>query len=166
MNFFNEQIKVILKNDPSITSKLEALTHPSIKAMFYYKIANILYRHRMHTLARLISNHAKKVTGIEIHPGAKLCNDLFIDHGSGVVIGETSVVGHNVVIFHGVTLGGRGKSRGKRHPTIKDNVLIGTGAKILGNIVIGNNVLVGANAVVLKSVEDNNTVVGVPGHMV
>ena len=163
MYFFKEQINAIRKNDPSINSKLEALFHPSFKAMFYYKISHFLYSKNHRILARIISNHAKKVTGIEIHPGAKISNDLFIDHGSGVVIGETAIIYKRVVIFHGVTLGGISFDKVKRHPTIMNDVLIGTGAKILGNIKIGNNVKIGANAVVLKSVEDNKTVVGIPG---
>ena len=161
-SFIKEQIRTIKKNDPAIKSTLEVLLYPSFKAQIYHKVSSYFYRHNLFFLARLISEHAKRKTGIEIHPGAKLGNGVFIDHGFGVVIGETAVVGNNVVIFHGVTLGGTGKEKGKRHPTVKDNAFIGSGAKILGNIIIGRNVKIGANAVVLKNVKANSTVVGVP----
>lgn len=166
MSFVKEQINSIMKNDPSINSKLEAIFHPSFKAMLYYKISNTLYRNKHKIIARIISNHAKKVTGIEIHPGATIENDLFIDHGSGVVIGETAVIKKRVIIYHGVTLGGVVFSKEKRHPTILNDVLIGAGAKVLGNIIIGNNVKIGANAVVLNDVEDNKTVIGIPGKVI
>ena len=117
-------------------------------------------------LARYISEKAKRKTGIEIHPGATIGKGLFIDHGTGVVIGETAIIGNNVTLFHGVTLGGTGKEKGKRHPTIGNNVFIGSGAKILGNIIIGDNVKIGANAVILKNVPSNVTIVGVPGKIV
>ena len=155
-----------MKNDPSINSKFEVFLYPSFKALLYYKIAHYFYLKNHKLIARYISEKAKRKTGIEIHPGAKISDDLFIDHGTGVVIGETAVIGHNVILFHGVTLGGTGKQKGKRHPTVKNNVFIGSGAKILGNITIGNNVKIGANAVVLKDVIDNTTVVGIPAKIV
>lgn len=166
LRFIKSQIKVIKENDPAIKSTLEALLYPSLKVQIYHKISSFFYKHKLYFIARLISEHAKRKTGIEIHPGAVLGSGVFIDHGFGVVIGETAVVGKNVIILHGVTLGGTGKEKGKRHPTICDNVFIGSGAKILGNIVIGKNVKVGANAVVLKDVKENSTVVGVPGIIV
>ena len=166
MKFIKELIESIKKNDPAITSTLEALLYPSFKAQLYYKIAHFFYTRNHFFKARYISEKAKRKTGIEIHPGATIGKSLFIDHGFGVVIGETAVIGDNVVMFHGVTLGGTGKEKGKRHPTIGNNVFIGSGAKILGNIVIGDNVKIGANAVVLKDVKANTTVVGIPGKIV
>lgn len=161
--FIKEQIKTIKKNDPAIHSILEVFLYPSFKAQFYHKISHFLYRKKLFFLARWICEHAKRKTGIEIHPGAKIGKNLFIDHGTGVVIGETTIIGNNVIMFHGVTLGGIGNNKGKRHPTIKDNVYIGCGAKILGNITIGENVKIGANSVVLKDVNANSTIVGIPG---
>lgn len=161
MNFFKTQIRRIKECDSSIHSTLETLIHPSFVLMFNYKISHFLYKHKLYYLARLVCLYAKLLTGAEIHPGALIDNSLFIDHGCGVVIGETSKIGANVIIYHGVTLGSRRVTTGVRHPTIKDNVLIGCGAKILGNIVIGENVLIGANATVLRDVPDNETAVGV-----
>ena len=137
--------------------------YPSFKIMIYYKIAHYLYLKKHYIMARYISEKGKRITGIEIHPGAIIGSNLFIDHGVGVVIGETAIIGDNVTMFHGVTLGGTGKDKGKRHPTIGNNVFIGSGAKILGNITIGDNVKIGANAVVLKDIDANSTVVGIPG---
>ncbi len=130
-----------------------------------YRIAHKLWQWKLPFFPRAISQLAKFLTGIEIHPGATIGKGLFIDHGSGVVVGETSIVGNNVTLFQGVTLGGTGKETGKRHPTVGDNVVIGTGAKVLGNITIGNNAYIGANAVVIRNVPPNSTVVGVPGHI-
>lgn len=167
LEFIKEQIYTIKKNDPAIKSTLEVFLYPSFKVQIYHKISNFFYKHKMYFIARMISEFAKKRTGIEIHPGATIGKGLFIDHGIGVVIGETAIIGDNVTMFHGVTLGGTGKEKTiKRHPTIKDNAFIGSGAKILGNITIGENCKVGANAVVLKDVEDNRTVVGIPGYVV
>ena len=166
MGYIKEQIKIIKERDPAIESTIEVLLYPSFKALFYYKIAHYFYKKKKYLIARYISEKAKRKTGIEIHPGATIGKGLFIDHGTGVVIGETAVIGDNVTMFHGVTLGGTGKEKGKRHPTIGNNVFIGCGAKLLGNITIGDNVKVGANAVVLKDVESNTTVVGVPGVIV
>ncbi len=165
MSFIKEQIKTIRKNDPALTSTLEVFLYPCFKALLYYKISHYFYKKKHFFIARYISEKAKRKTGIEIHPGAIIGKNLFIDHGTGVVIGETAIIGNNVTMFHGVTLGGTGKQKGKRHPTIGNNVLIGCGAKILGNITIGNNAKIGANAVVLKDVPENVTVVGIPGRI-
>ena len=161
MNFIKEQIKLIRSRDPAIKSNLEVLLYPSFKAMFYYKISHFLYVNKKYFLARYISEKAKRKTGIEIHPGATIGKGLFIDHGVGVVIGETAIIGNNVTIYHGVTLGGVKNLNKKRHPTIGNNVMIGCGAKILGDITIGNNVKIGANSIILHDVEDNCTKVGV-----
>ena len=139
---------------------------PTFKALLYYKISHYFYIKKHFLIARYISEKAKRKTGIEIHPGATIGKRLFIDHGTGVVIGETAIVGNDVTLFHGVTLGGTGKEKGKRHPTIGNNVFIGSGAKVLGNIVVGNNVKIGANAVILTDVPSNVTIVGVPGKIV
>lgn len=163
IKYIKNQIKLIKSRDSAINSVFEAFMYPSFKIMIYYKIAHYLYLRKHYLLARFFSERGKKKTGIEIHPGACIGKNLFIDHGVGVVIGETAIIGDNVIIFHGVTLGGTGKDKGKRHPTIGNNVIIGSGAKILGNITIGNNVKIGANAVILKDVMDNSTVVGIPG---
>ena len=161
MNFIKEQIQLIRSRDPAIKSNLEVLLYPSFKAMFYYKISHFLYVNKKYFLARYISEKAKRKTGIEIHPGATIGKGLFIDHGVGVVIGETAIIGNNVTIYHGVTLGGVKNINKKRHPTIGNNVMIGCGAKILGDITIGNNVKIGANSIILHDVEDNCTKVGV-----
>ncbi len=166
MSFLKDQIKTIKERDPAISSTLEVFLYPSFKAQLYYKISNYFYRKKHILIARYISEKAKRKTGIEIHPGATIGKDLFIDHGTGVVIGETAIIGDNVTLFHGVTLGGTGKEKGKRHPTVEDNVFIGSGAKILGNIIIGENSKIGANAVILEAVPPNTTVVGIPGKIV
>lgn len=161
--FIKEQINTIKKNDPALKSILEVFLYPSFRVQVYHKISKYFYNHKFFFIARLISEFAKRRTGIEIHPGALIGRGLFIDHGFGVVIGETAIIGNDVVMFHGVTLGGRGNEKTKkRHPTICDNVFIGSGAKMLGNITIGENSKVGANAVVLKDVPSNTTVVGIP----
>ena len=166
MNFVKEQIKAIKRNDPAISCALEVLLYPCFKAWIYYKISHYFYVKKHFFIARYISEKAKRKTGIEIHPGAIIGKGLFIDHGTGVVIGETAIIGDNVTMFHGVTLGGTGKQKGKRHPTIGNNVFIGCGAKILGNITIGDYSKIGANAVILKDVPANSTVVGIPGRIV
>lgn len=166
MNFIKEQIYIIKKNDPTIHSILEVFLYPSFKAQLYHKISKYFYNKKHFLIARYISEKAKRKTGIEIHPGAVIGKNLFIDHGIGVVIGETAIIGDNVTMFHGVTLGGTGKEKGKRHPTIGNNVFIGSGAKILGNIKINDNVKIGANAVILKDIKANTTVVGIPGKIV
>ena len=145
-------------------AKYEALLTPGFRAQLYYKVSHYFYKKKRFFLARFICEFAKRRTGIEIHPGAKIGRRLFIDHGIGVVIGETTTILDDVIIFHGVTLGGTGKENGKRHPTIMNNVVIGAGAFVLGNIVIGNNVKIGANSVVLKDVLPNSTVVGIPAN--
>lgn len=164
--YVKEQIKLIRKNDPAINSNLEVFLYPCFKVLIYYKIAHFFYIRKHYFIARFLSERAKRKTGIEIHPGAVIGKNLFIDHGTGIVIGETTIIKDNVTIYHGVTLGGRGLDKGKRHPTIGNNVIIGCGAKILGNINIGDNVKIGANAVVLKDVIDNATIVGIPGKIV
>ena len=164
--YIKEQIKLIRKNDPAINSNLEAFLYPCFKVLIYYKIAHFFYIRKYYFIARFLSERAKRKTGIEIHPGATIGKNLFIDHGTGIVIGETTIIKDNVTIYHGVTLGGRGKDKGKRHPTIGNNVIIGCGAKILGNINIDDNVKIGANAVVLKDVKNNSTVVGIPGKII
>jgi serine O-acetyltransferase len=161
-------IDAAMQNDPAARSRLEVyLTYSGIKALIAYRRANFFYRHNMKLIARIISQNAKKRTGIEIHPAAKIEPGVFIDHGSGVVIGETAVVETGVVIYQGVTLGGSGKDKGaKRHPTIKKNCVICAGAKVLGGITINENCKIGASSVVLNDVPANSTVVGIPGKIV
>lgn len=160
-------INNVLKNDPAAKSKLEVLLlYPSMHAIIAYRIAHSFYKKKFYFIARLISQAARFFTGIEIHPGAKIGKGLFIDHGMGVVIGETAEIGNDVVIYHGVTLGGTGKEMGKRHPTIGNNVVIGAGAKVLGPIYIGDNSKIGANAVVLADIPCNSTAVGIPAKVV
>lgn len=162
---FKDEIENIKAKDPAIHSTLEVLLCPSFKALIGYKISHYLYLKKHYFLARYICEKYKRKTGIEIHPGATIGKNLFIDHGFGTVIGETTVIGDNVTMFHDVTLGGTGKDKGKRHPTIEDNVFIGSGSKILGDITIGENSKVGANAVILNDVPKNSTVVGIPGEI-
>ena len=163
---FKPEIKAALEKDPAAKNSIEViLLYSGLHAIIYYRIAHRLLLLKIPILPRLISQFARYLTGIEIHPAAKIGKGLFIDHGMGVVIGETSIMGDNVILFQGVTLGGTGKETGKRHPTIGNNVVIGTGAKVLGNIKIGDNSYVGANAVVIKDVPHNSTVVGVPGRV-
>ncbi|ADK16954.1 MULTISPECIES: serine O-acetyltransferase EpsC [Clostridium] len=160
-------IKNAMKNDPAARNPLEVfILYPFIHALIQYRIAHFFYNKKCFFIARLISQIARGLTGIEIHPGAKIGKGLFIDHGMGVVIGETAEVGDNVTLYHGVTLGGTGKDTGKRHPTVGNNVFIGSGAKLLGPIVVGDNVKVGANSVVLKDIPANCTVVGIPAKVV
>ena len=155
------------ERDPAATNAFEILlTYSGIHAIMNHRVAHWLYRYHIPFVPRCISQSSRFFTGIEIHPGAKIGKGLFIDHGMGVVIGETSEIGDNVTIFQGATLGGTGKEKGKRHPTIGDNTIISAGAKVLGSIEIGRNVIIGAGAVVIKSVPDNVTVVGVPGRIV
>jgi len=163
---FRREIDAIFDRDPAARNPLEVvLSYSGLHAVVFHRFARALLKARVPLVPRLISQTARFLTGIEIHPGAEIGEGLFIDHGMGVVIGETSVVGKNVTLFQGVTLGGTGKEKGKRHPNIGDNVVIGTGAKVLGNITVGANAYIGANAVVLKDVPANSTVVGVPGRI-
>ncbi len=162
-----EDIALIKERDPAARSTFEILmTYPSLRAIRSYRRANWFYRHGIFTTARIISQHSRKKTGIEIHPGATIGKGLFIDHGMGVVIGETAVIGNNCLIYQGATLGGTGKDKGKRHPTLGDNVLVGAGAKVLGPFEVGSNVKIAANAVVLNAIPDNCTAVGVPARIV
>ena len=164
-NIKNE-IKLIRERDPAIHSDMEVFLYPSFKVMMHYRIAHKLYKQGHYFLARWVSQRGVRKTGIEIHPGAQIGENFFIDHGNGVIIGETAVVGNNVTLYQGVTLGGTGKEHGKRHPTIGDNVMISAGAKVLGSFTIGENSKIGAGSVVLEAVPPNCTVVGVPGRIV
>ena len=157
---------MIRERDPAIKSTMEVFLYPSFKAILRYRIAHRLYLKKHYFMARWISQRAVRKTGIEIHPGATIGKGLFIDHGSGVIIGETAELGDNVTLYQGVTLGGTGKEQGKRHPTLKDNVMVSAGAKVLGSFTIGENSKIGAGSVVLKEVPPNCTVVGVPGRVV
>ncbi len=162
-----EDIQIIFEKDPAATNILEVLCcYPGLHSLITYRIANKLREFDIPVIPRLISNFSRFLTGIEIHPGAIIGRKFFIDHGMGVVIGETAIIGDNVLVYQGVTLGGTGKEVGKRHPTIKDNVVVGSGAKVLGNITIGNNVRVGAGSVVITDVPDDSTVTGIPGRVV
>ena len=162
-----EDIQVIKERDPAARSVFEIiLLYPGFHALLNYRIAHKLYCWKIPFLPRLISQTARFFTGIEIHPGAKIGRNFFIDHGMGVVIGETTIIGNNVLIYQGVTLGGTGKEQGKRHPTLENNVTVGAGAKVLGNITIGENSNVGAGSVVIDEVPENSTVVGVPGRII
>ncbi len=159
--------KNIRDKDPAARNVLEVIIlYPGFHVLVTHKIAHFLYRHHWFFLARLISQLSRHLTGIEIHPGAKIGHKLFIDHGMGIVFGETTEIGDNCTIYHGVTLGGTGKDTGKRHPTLGDNVLIGAGTKVLGPVCIGDNVRVGASSVVLKNLPANCTAVGVPAEVV
>ena len=161
-----EEIRIIRERDPAIHSSREVLLYPSFKVMLHYRLAHRLYQKGHYFWARWISQRAVRKTGIEIHPGAQIGKGFFIDHGNGVIIGETAIIGDNVTLYQGVTLGGTGKEQGKRHPTIGNNVMISAGAKILGSFTIGDNSKIGAGSVVLEEVPPNSTVVGVPGHVV
>jgi serine O-acetyltransferase len=162
-----EDITAVLEADPAARSRFEVfLCYPGLHAVWAHHVSHWLWRHDLRFLARLSSQAARLLTGIEIHPGAQIGRRLFIDHGSGTVIGETSIVGDDVTLYQGVTLGGTGKEKGKRHPTVGNNVTVGSGAKLLGNITVGDNCRVGAGSVVLRSVPADSTIVGVPGHIV
>ena len=159
-----DDAKNILKKDPAARNILTViLLYPSLHVLVWHKINHFLYKKHLYFISRLLSQLARFLTGIEIHPGAVIGRRLFIDHGMGIVIGETSIIGDDCTIYHGVTLGGTGKEKKKRHPTLKNNIIVGCGAKVLGNIVISDNVKIGANSVVLKDVPKNSTVVGIPG---
>lgn len=161
-----EEIRLIRERDPAIHSNMEVFLYPSFKVMLYYRMAHRMYLKKHYFLARWISQRAVRKTGIEIHPGAQIGKGFFVDHGNGVVIGETAVIGDNVTLYQGVTLGGTGKEQGKRHPTVGNNVMISTGAKVLGSFTIGDNSKIGAGSVVLDEVPPGSTVVGVPGRVI
>lgn len=164
--FFRKEIISTRERDPAAKNDIEIiLLYPGLHAVVSHRIAHAVWKMGLKLIARLISQISRLITGIEIHPGAQIGCGLFIDHGMGVVIGETSIIGDNCTLFQGVTLGGTGKETGKRHPTLGQNVVVGAGAKVLGNITVGDNSYVGANAVILKPVPPNATVVGVPGHV-
>ena len=168
LKYILEEGKNILKKDPAAKTLMESIfLYPSLKALVYHKIANRYYIKDRLFLARWISQRARRKTGIEIHPGASIGRNVFIDHGMGVVIGETAIVGNNVTIFHGSTLGGIGGEKGeKRHPTVEDDVLIGAGAKVLGDVTIGKGAKIGANAIVLSDVPPYATAVGIPAKII
>ena len=161
-----EEIKIIRERDPAIHSDWEVLLYPSFRAILSYRRAHKLYEKGHYFWARWISQRSRRRTGIEIHPGAQIGKGLFIDHGAGVIIGETTIIGDNCTLYQGVTLGGTGKEQGKRHPTLGNNVMVSAGAKVLGSFSIGDNCKIGAGSVVLEEVPPNSTVVGVPGRVV
>ena len=166
LSYVKDEIQVIRERDPAIKSNMEVFLYPSFKVILNYRIAHKLYLKKHFFWARWISQRAARKTGIEIHPGATIGKGLFIDHGSGVIIGETAIIGDNVTLYQGVTLGGTGKDQGKRHPTLGNDVLVGAGAKVLGPFRVGDNARVAAGAVVLDAVPDNATAVGVPARIV
>ncbi len=167
LSTIKRDIKVVFERDPAARSILEIIfCYPGFQAIINHRLAHFLYKKKCYFLARVVSHISRFITGIEIHPGAKIGEGFFIDHGGGIVIGETTEIGDNVTLYQGVTLGGTGKEKGKRHPTIGNNVTISAGAKVLGSFVIGDNVKIGGGSVVLKSVPPNCTVVGVPGRIV
>lgn len=167
ISWIREDVATVLERDPAAKSRLEVfLCYSGLHALWFYRINHWLWNHGFFLLGRWLSQCARFLTGIEVHPGARIGRRLFIDHGMGVVIGETTIIGDDVTMYQGVTLGGTGKEHGKRHPTIGDNVVIGGGAKILGNVTVGKNCRIGAGSVVLRNVPDDSTVVGVPGHIV
>lgn len=163
-----DSIKAIYERDPACRNIFEALTcYPGLHALWFHRIAHFLWKNlHLKFMARIISQIARFITGIEIHPGAKIGKGFFIDHGMGIVIGETTIIGDNVTLYQGVTLGGTGKEKGKRHPTLGNNIVVGAGAKILGNITIGDEVRIGAGSVVINNVDHDCTVVGIPGRVV
>ncbi len=162
-----EDLHAVFERDPAATSRWEVLlAYSGFHALLAYRVSHWLWRNNIPIIPRLISQFARWLTGIEIHPGAQIGRGFFIDHGMGVVIGETAVIGDFVTLFQGVTLGGTGKERGKRHPTLGNHVVVGAGAKVLGNITIGDFVKIGANSVVLRSVPSNSTVIGIPGRII
>jgi serine O-acetyltransferase len=167
LSLMREDMTNVIEHDPAAKSRLEVLLcYSGLHAVWFYRMNHWLWNHRFFLAGRWLSQVARLLTGIEIHPGAKIGRRLFIDHGMGVVIGETAIVGDDVTLYQDVTLGGTGKEHGKRHPTIEDSVVVGGGAKILGNIVVGKNSRIGAGSVVLRNVPENSTVVGVPGHII
>jgi serine O-acetyltransferase len=167
LSLIREDVATVMEHDPAAKSRLEVfLCYSGLHAVWFYRMHHWLWNRHFFLLGRLLSQFARFLTGVEIHPGAQIGRRLFIDHASGVVIGETAIVGDDVTLYQGVTLGGTGKEHGKRHPTIEDGVVAGSGAKILGNITVGKNCRIGAGSVVLRSVPEDSTVVGVPGHII
>ena len=167
MSWFKKGIEAAKKNDPAARSTMEiVLTYPGFHALFWHRVSHVLYRHHFYLLAKLHAQFWRFITGVEIHPGAKIAAGVFIDHGMGVVIGETAEIEEDVVLFHGVTLGGTGKDHGKRHPTVKKGALISANAQILGPIIIGEKAKIGASAVVIKNIPDGATAVGIPAKVV
>ena len=162
-----EDVRSVFARDPAARNVFEIITcYSGVQAVIFYRLTHFLWRYKLRWLARFISTIARWVTGIEIHPGAVIGRRFFIDHGMGVVIGETTIIGDDCMLYHGVTLGGTTWDKVKRHPTLKNGVVIGAGAKILGPVTLGNNVRVGSNSVVVRSIDDNETVVGIPGRIV
>ncbi len=166
ISYVKEEMQVIMERDAAIKTPMEVFLYPSFKAILRHRVAHWMYKHKMYFLARWYSQKTVRKTGIEIHPGATIGKGLFIDHGNGVIIGETAIIGDNVTLYQGVTLGGTGKEQGKRHPTIGNNVMISAGAKVLGSFTVGENSKIGAGSVVISEVPPNCTVVGVPGRIV
>lgn len=166
LDYYKEESEVIMERDPAIKNRREVFLYPSFWAVYQYRKAHKLYQKGKFYQARRISQRSARKTGIEIHPGAEIGKGFFIDHGHGVVIGETTIIGDNVTLYQGVTLGGTGKEKGKRHPTLMDGVMVSAGAKVLGNILIGENAKIGAGSVVLSDVPAGSTVVGIPGRIV
>jgi serine O-acetyltransferase len=162
-----EQVETIFRDDPAAKSTLEIiLCYPGLHAVIWHRLAHNLYKRKFYLLARIVSSHARFMTGIEIHPGASIGKRFFIDHGMGVVIGETAEIGDDVLLYQGVTIGGTGGEKGKRHPTIGNHVVVGAGAKVLGNILIGAYSKIGAGSVVIRAVPEHSTVIGIPGRIV
>ncbi|MGN0507466.1 MAG: serine O-acetyltransferase EpsC [Lachnospiraceae bacterium] len=166
IRYVKEEVQVIMERDAAVKTPMEVFLYPSFKAILRHRIAHWMYERKWYFLARWYSQRTVRKTGIEIHPGAQIGRGLFIDHGNGVIIGETTIIGDNVTLYQGVTLGGTGKEKGKRHPTIGNNVMISAGAKVLGSFTVGENSKIGAGSVVLSEVPPNSTVVGVPGRVV
>lgn len=166
IRYIREEIQVVRERDPAIKSSAEVFLYPGFRAVMRYRLAHKLYERKHYFLARWIAQRGATKTGIDIHPGAQIGKGFFIDHGIGVIIGETTIIGDNVTLYQGVTLGGTGKEKGKRHPTLGDNVMVSAGAKILGSFTIGENSKIGAGSVVLAEVPPNSTVVGVPGRVI
>ena len=165
-SFIKEEIQVIKAHDPAFHSNIEVLLYPGCKALLYHQIAHHFYKNNRFFLARWLSQRCAKKTGIEIHPGAVIGKGCFIDHGNGIVIGETAVIGNHVTLYQGVTLGGTGKESGKRHPSLQDHVMVGAGARILGAVTIGEHAKIGAGSIVLTDIPENCTAVGIPARIV
>ena len=166
IRYMKDEIQVVRERDPAIKTWAEVFLYPGFRAVLRYRVAHKFYQKKWYFLARWIAQRGATKTGIDIHPGAQIGKGFFIDHGIGVIIGETTIIGNNVTLYQGVTLGGNGKEKGKRHPTLEDNVMVSAGAKILGSFTIGANSKIGAGSVVLAEVPPNSTVVGVPGRIV